>query len=121
MREIDRRLSSGETLLVAAPGLIEAYAVLTRLPPPHRLSPTDTRTLLVANFMSDPVQVVALEANGYAHLLQDAPERRIAGGTIYDAVILACALAAGADVLLTFNDRHFRQLAVEGVQIVIPT
>jgi hypothetical protein len=32
-REIERRLDCGEKLIVAAPGLIEAYAVLTRLPP----------------------------------------------------------------------------------------
>lgn len=36
--EIERRLSRGEEMIVAAPALVEAYAVLTRLPPPHRLS-----------------------------------------------------------------------------------
>jgi hypothetical protein len=30
--------SPGAKMIVAAPALVEAYAVLTRLPPPHRLS-----------------------------------------------------------------------------------
>jgi len=42
-RAIEQRLDHGETMVVAAPGHIEAYAVLTRLPPPHRL-PTAARS-----------------------------------------------------------------------------
>jgi len=120
IREIEQRLSGGEELLVAAAGLVEAYAVLTRLPPPHRLSPPYCRALLAANFMGDTAEIVALGADTYAHLLQSAPERNIAGGAIYDAVILESGLAAGADVLLTFNDRQFRALAGSAIQIVVP-
>src|SRR5439155_4456381 len=40
-REIERRLAAGEPMIVAAPALVESYAVLTRLPPPHRLRPAD--------------------------------------------------------------------------------
>lgn len=40
-REIEQRLRRGEKMLVAGPALVESYAVLTRLPPPHRLSPVD--------------------------------------------------------------------------------
>ena len=39
--EIERRFDGGEHLSVAAHALSEAYAVLTRLPAPHRLAPTD--------------------------------------------------------------------------------
>jgi len=119
-RQIEQRLTSGEELLVAVAALVEAYAVLTRLPPPYRLSPTDARALIGANFMGDTAEIVALGVEPYVRLLQSAPERNIAGGAIYDAVILAAGLAAGADVLLTFNDRQFRALAVPGIQIVVP-
>ena len=34
--EIELRLYRGEELFVAAPALVEAYAVLTRLPRPYR-------------------------------------------------------------------------------------
>ncbi len=120
VREIEARLSNGEELLVAAARLVEAYAVLTRLPPPHRLSPPDTRALLTANFMGNMAETVALGADTYTDLLQSAPERSIAGGAIYDAVILESGLAANADVLLTFNERQFRILAGAAIQIVIP-
>ena len=36
--EIERRLRRRETIIVAAPALVETFAVLTRLPSPHRLS-----------------------------------------------------------------------------------
>jgi predicted nucleic acid-binding protein len=120
VREIELRLGNGEALVVAAPALIETYAVLTRIPPPHRLSPTSSKMLLEANFMGDGVETVALDADAYRRLLERAPERDIAGGRIYDAIIVACGLAAGVDVLLTFNDRQFRSLVPQGVQIVVP-
>ena len=48
--EIDSRLAGRSKMMVAAPALIEAYAVLTRLPPPHRLTPQTALTLLENNF-----------------------------------------------------------------------
>jgi predicted nucleic acid-binding protein len=36
---IEARYEAGDRLAVAAHGLVEAYAVLTRLPAPHRLAP----------------------------------------------------------------------------------
>ena len=120
-REIERRLDRGESLVVAAPALVETYAVLTRLPSPHRLSPADSRALLEANFLGADVETVALEADAYHHLLREAPERGIAGGSIYDAVIIACGLAARVDALLTFNERQFQALAVQGIAIVVPS
>lgn len=120
VREIEGRRGRGERLLIAAAGLVEAYAVLTRLPPPHRLSPADTRALLAGNFMGDMGGIVALGADVYTRLVLTAPERNIAGRTIYDAVIVASGLAADADVLLTFNERQFRALAPTEIQIVVP-
>lgn len=107
-------------MIVAGPGLVEAYAVLTRLPPPHRLSPAETRALLTANFMADGAEIVALQVEAYVHLVQSAPERNIAGGAIFDAVIHACGRAGPADVLLTFNERQFRAIGNSGIQIVVP-
>jgi len=119
-REIERRLRSGEVLVVAAPALVETYAVLTRLPPPHRLSPADGLALLEANFMDNAVAMVTLESDSYRHLLRSAPERSISGGRICDAVIVSCALAAKAEALLTFNERQFRLLAGKALAIVVP-
>ncbi len=90
------------------------------MPPPHRLSPLDAKQLVVANFIDGVAQIVALGAGSYKQILDTAPERKISGGAIYDAVIVASALAANVDVLLTFNVRQFRSLADLGVEIVAP-
>ena len=117
-REISSRLAAGERLIVAAPALVETYAVLTRLPAPHRLSPGDALALLDANLFGH--SLVALDAASYRALVSNAPAQSIAGGRTYDAVIARCAVRAGAEVILTFNERHFRGL-VEGVEIVTPS
>jgi predicted nucleic acid-binding protein len=98
---------------------VEAYAVLTRLPPPHRLSARDARDLLEASFLRQGT-LVALDAAGYGAQLRDWPDRQVAGGQAYDAVILACAVKSRADVLLTLNPRHFLVLGEYGVEIVVP-
>ena len=117
--EIERRLGLGERLVMAAPALVETYAVLTRLPPPHRLSGADALALIEANFMS-AAAIVALNAAAYQKLLRRAAERGIAGGGTYDAVIAACALAAKAAAVLTFNERNFRPFAGQDFQVVVP-
>ncbi|HLE24690.1 MAG TPA: PIN domain-containing protein [Thermodesulfobacteriota bacterium] len=117
--EIERRLSRGEKMIVAAPALVEAYAVLTRLPPPHRLSTADTLALLEANFMR-ATRIVALEGKSYRTLLRGAPDEGIIGGRIYDVVIAACVFKAKAAVLLTFNESHFLPFVERGMEVVVP-
>lgn len=120
VQALDQLLDEGGTLVAAAPALIETYAVLTRLPPPHRLSPASSEALISANFLHDAVETVALGAIEYDRLLRDAPARAVAGGAIYDAVVLACALAAGVSAVLTFNQSHFDRLATGDIDIVVP-
>jgi predicted nucleic acid-binding protein len=107
-------------MVVAAPALVEAYAVLTRLPFPHRLSPSDSLALLEANFISQ-ARTIALDARSYQNLLRSAPRDNIAGGRTYDAVIIACALKAKVSALLTFNTRDFLAFSAEAMEIVVPS
>jgi predicted nucleic acid-binding protein len=116
--EIERRLARGERLSVAAHALSEAYAVLTRLPAPHRLAPADAWELLQANF-TDGVLVVALSARQQVALLRRLAKAGVSGGHTYDAVIAVCAVQAGARALLTFNARHFEPAPKE-LAIVVP-
>ena len=116
--EIERRLDRRERLCVPAPALVEAYAVLTRLPPPHRLAAADAWTLVEANFVAQAT-VTALDAAAYVDVLRRASIDDLAGGRTYDAVIGECARKGGAGVLLTFNRRHFIPPPV-GVEIVEP-
>ena len=116
--EIGRRLARREKMVVAAPALVEAYAVLTRLPPPHRISPEAALTLLDNNFVKS-VTVIALTAKAYEALLRLAPEKGVAGGRTYDAVIGTCAERGKASTVLTFNAGDFAALGKD-FAVVIP-
>ena len=115
---IESRLASGKRLTVPAPALVESYAVLTRLPAPHRVSPSTAWTLIQANFV-EQADVVALTGPEYVRLLRDGARRDVAGGRTYDDVIAACARKSGASELLTLNRRHFEP-APAGLSIVDP-
>jgi predicted nucleic acid-binding protein len=115
--EIEARLAAGEKMMTAAHALAESYAVLTRLPAPHRLSPADALTLIESNFFA---AVVALDVDGYRSLLRQAGADGIAGGRTYDALLGACALRANAAALLTFNERHFNNMEAASVRVVVP-
>lgn len=119
VEEIEQRLGRGEKMIVAAPALVEAYAVLTRFPPPHRLSAADALALVESNFMR-AVRVIALDGESYCALLRRAPNGDIVGGRVYDAVIAACAFKAKVAALLTFNESHFLSFAERGIEIIVP-
>lgn len=115
--EIERRLKAKEAMATAAHAVAEAYAVLTRLPPPHRISPADALALVEGNFLDG---AVALDTRGYRALLRRAGKDAISGGCVYDALIGECAVKAKADVLLTFNARHFAHVEAAGVRVLVP-
>ena len=118
LQEMDRRLDRSDSMVLAAHTLIEAYSVVTRWPEPHRVTPAMARRLLHDNVIQRAT-VVALSSIEYLSLLNRSPEARIAGGQVYDALIAACTLKAGA-VLLAFNLRHFQPFRVRGLAVVVP-
>jgi predicted nucleic acid-binding protein len=116
--EIEARFDRGERLTIAAHALVEAYAVLTRLPPPHRLSPADGWRLVKTNFV-EHATIVGLTGRAHVRLIDRLAASAMAGGRSYDAVIAACAEKARVAALLTFNPRHFDP-PPKGVTVVEP-
>jgi predicted nucleic acid-binding protein len=104
--EIERRLDRGERMAIAAHAIAETYAVLTRLPAPHRLAPSDAWTLVRTNFV-DNAALVTLEGPAHVAVLEKLAGEGIGGGRTYDGLIAACADVSHARTLLTFNRRHF--------------
>ncbi|MBI5529733.1 MAG: PIN domain-containing protein [Deltaproteobacteria bacterium] len=96
---------AGHGIVIAAPALVEAYAVLTRLPQPHRLALADAHHLLEGNWGRN--EIVGLSAKEYWQFLARCRDEGIGGGMTYDALIAACARKSAADVLLTWNVAHF--------------
>lgn len=117
--EIERRLARGERMTISAHAIAEAYAVLTRLPAPHRLAPADAWTLVRTNFV-DHAALVTLDAPAQVAVLAQLAGAGIGGGRTYDGLIAACAGASHAKALLTFNRRHFDP-PPPGVTLVEPS
>lgn len=112
-------LAKSGVLAVAAHALAETYAVLTRLPAPHRLAPADAWAFISANFVKRRT-VVTLSASAHVALLGRLAKAGIGGARTYDAIIGACASQASVDTLLTFNRKHFEP-APDGVAVVEPS
>ena len=97
--------------------LLESYAVLTRLPSPHRLRPADAWELLHESFGGWAPAPMSEDVWSF---LDEAARRETAGGAIYDAAILESALLAGAGVLMTWNVAHFERLNRGRIEIRRP-
>ena len=85
---------------------LEFYSVSTRLPPEFRITPADA-TLLLDEEVFARMSVHNLPAEQRLAAMRAAARDQIAGGRIYDAYIAEVARAAGAQVVVTDNRRHF--------------
>jgi predicted nucleic acid-binding protein len=117
-REIERREAAGDTVVLSAHSLAEAYAVLTRLPEPHRMRPQDALAVLEANWAQ--ARTVALTALDYRSTLKRCGDVGIGGGAVYDALIAACARKAGARELVTWNVADFERFLEDEPLVVSP-
>ena len=106
-------------LVVPAPALTEAYSVMTRLPAPHRLAPADACELLSGSF-ERRAKVVGLTEKEAWRFLRESASQGVAGGSTYDALILACAHKARAKRMLTLDRRDFMRLEAGEIEIVVP-
>jgi len=76
--------------------VVETYSVLTRLPPPHRASADVVVDFLERRF---PEPYLILPEEEHRNLLRDAQASAMTGGSIYDALVAATAMHAGATLL----------------------
>ena len=116
---VEARGTYGAQMVVPAPAVVESYAVLTRLPAPHRLAPGDALELLSGSFENNAT-IVALDGGETWRFLQKMAHDGIAGGRTYDALILQCAEKARATSLLTLDRTDFTRLDPGDIRIVVP-
>lgn len=81
---------------------LEAYSVLTRLPPPHRMSAADAE----ATLGQLRLDVVALSGAGHSTLISTLARHDVAGGAVYDGLVAATAEQHGLH--LVTRDRRAR-------------
>jgi predicted nucleic acid-binding protein len=100
----------------AAHSLAEVYATLTRYPGKERLSAEFADVLLQE--IERRFTLVWLDGNAYRASIRRIATMGIVGGAVYDALVAACAIKAGADHLYTWNARHFNLLGAEIQRLV---
>lgn len=117
-RSLERRFARGMSLTIAGHALLEAYAVMTRLPPPNRLSGADAWHLLAENF-ANRASVLACDGEAYVSLLSRLAATGVTGGRSYDALIATVLAPAAGLEFLTLNPRHFDRLQ-SGHEVIDP-
>lgn len=95
----------------AAHTLAEVYSTLTRMPPSDRLLPD--QALVFVEQLTKSLEIVALEAAEYLQTVTELAAAGIVGGAIYDGLIARCALRVKADIIYTWNTRHFQRFGPE--------
>ncbi|MGH9744465.1 MAG: PIN domain-containing protein [Candidatus Acidiferrum sp.] len=89
----------------AAHSLAEFYSTFTRLPAALRLS--GPQVLLFLENIRERLTIVDLTSAEYISALEAAAAHNIVGGAIYDLLLARAALKSGAEMLLTWNIKHF--------------
>jgi predicted nucleic acid-binding protein len=109
VRALQRAVDAPDGAIIPIHSLLETYAVITRMPPPHRMSPADAVVLLRKTFATS--KLAPLSARSLWPLLDDLAGADLGGGLTYDAIILRAAEDAGATALLTLNPRDYERLS----------
>ncbi len=91
--------------------LAEVYASMTALPVKDVIPPD--QALLFVQEVRDRLSVITLSESEYYETIQQAGERGFTSGRIYDALLLACAAKAKAEVIYTWNVKHFKAIDPE--------
>lgn len=118
--EESRHLLAAATREASACGahtLAEVYAVLSRLPGGRRQRPELAERLV--RQIADRVTVVPLTAEEYLDTIRSAARSGVAGGTIYDALLLTCARKVNTDRIYTWNVRHFQRVAPDLAEKIV--
>ena len=89
--------------------LAELYAVMTALPVKPMIPPE--QALLFVEEVRHRLALVSLSEEEYFGTIQETSSRGVAGGRVYDALLLACAAKCKAQAIYTWNLKHYQSFA----------
>jgi predicted nucleic acid-binding protein len=92
----------------------EVYSTLTRMPGRYRASPN--QAILFIDNVLERVTIVGLSPDEYTTALRSFAGIGVIGGTIYDALLSSCAMKADAELIYTWNVRHYSLCGPEVAQ-----
>ena len=99
-----------------AHSLAEVYSSLTRMPGRHRIS--GEQAMLFLSDMRERLAIISLDDEEYFRAIAQAAAAGVIGGTIYDALLVQCALKAKAEIIYTWNVKHYVQFGPDAVKRV---
>lgn len=88
--------------------LAEVYATMTALPVKDIIPPD--QALLFVQEVRDRFTIIGLNEAEYSETISRAAERGFVSGRIYDALLLRCAAKTKAEVVYTWNVKHFKAI-----------
>jgi predicted nucleic acid-binding protein len=103
------RDATPRTAFCAAHSVAELYAVMTRLPVRPAIAPE--QCMLFVNDVRERFTLVSLTGAEYVATVASAAKSGLPGGNVYDALILACAGKAAAEVVYTLHAKDFERIA----------
>lgn len=95
----------------AAHTLAEVYATMTALPVRPLIPPE--QVLLFVEEVRKRLRLVSLEPEEYYETIRRAADRGLTSGRIYDALLMSCAAKSKAEIIYTWNLKHFHSIAPE--------
>jgi predicted nucleic acid-binding protein len=102
----------------AVHSLAEIYSVVTRPPGKHRLS--GDQALLFLEDVNARLPLISLSGEEYFLAAKTAAARGIVGGAFYDTRIVCSAQKADAEVIYTWNLKHFQQFGPDVSRLRTP-
>ena len=97
--------------------LAEFYSSVTSMPPGVRLSGRDA--MLALETFLRRIAPIALAASETIETLKSCAAAGLTGGTIYDALHVACARKVNAERIYTWNVRHFQIVAPDLAERIV--
>jgi predicted nucleic acid-binding protein len=91
--------------------LAEVYAAMTALPVKPPIPPD--QAMLFVEEVRGRLTLVSLNEKEYFATIRKAAEQGFTSGRVYDALLLRCALKTKAEIIYTWNLKHFRAIAPE--------
>jgi predicted nucleic acid-binding protein len=105
--------------VTSAHALAECYSVLTSLPVPRRITPSEARRLIDES-IRERLEVMELREVDYGTAIEELSRRGLAGGIICDALHAVAAQKAQCSRLYTYNVDHFRAVCPDSIVVSAP-
>ena len=96
--------------------LAELYATMTALPV-RPLIPPEQAVLFIEE-VRNRLSLLSLDSSEYYETIRSAADKGFTSGRIYDALLLSCAVKSKAQVIYTWNLKHFRAIAPELASLI---